>query len=938
MINGEFFEVFAHKNEYFHEHISKTINIFNILKSENILKDFYNEFKEKNFINLNYDEFIFLIQECVKFHDIGKLSFNFQINRLNKNNIPIRDKQLSILKKFGFNQHHINSFEGDHSLSSALSFLSKYNNQFPNNELFFLILAYSIVGHHSNIKDIKNEDDYFFNEIENNSSLNLNLKFFSSFLYLPDISQLFFQNINEKGFEFLEGISNYDSLFSFFYSYIYSLLISADSLATSEYDIPANQIDYKKFNHRISHNLFEHMSKSFYEKSYNKNLLNETFDIKYLKTDDIDILRKEMLLESSESLKNNLENNKIFFLNMPTGGGKTNTSMKLALDLIKDTDANRIIYAMPFINIIEQNFDVICELFGLNEDDGEGNIRKIYSASETIFDDKSDEETLEIILSDDFFNYPVVCTTFVSLFNPIIKNKKKYKYRLNALTNSVIILDEIQSLPLKNWNSLYFLINEISRKYNIYFLIMSATLPNFDKLKLENYRANENSLIFNNVSLIDNPEKYFNHDLFSRTTINGNIKNLKINDNELMDYLMKIINENFNQNYNKGLIVLNTIKSSRIIYDKLKEFSQECGFDIDLLNSSILPSKRKNIIYKINKMNTLDDFSNYILVSTQSIEAGVDVSFDFVIRDFSILDSIEQVRGRCNRSRELNRKFGKEDSEGNVIEKKDQKGNVYLINLKDDNNNLYKYIYGKDERTTRIKETNEIFNNVSEYHNSNYQFEDILNYYDNVSKDINEIFDAMDQSFIRNDRKNIEFWNKMKYSYIQKPEGIHIIHNDLNQYSLFIPLNLKIYEDSLNLNKTIEDMDSDELISVYGDYESEFIFSLNEILFLKDFGDCLIEGDYVIGENIVDIFQSMIEEAKSNFSQKLLVQKKFSSILNNFLVNIAVNNQNLEDKIKELDRAGYFYILEKNMIGDSEEDIYSEEYGFNLNPIIHEIY
>ncbi len=109
---------------------------------------------------------------------------------------------------------------------------------------------------------------------------------------------------------------------------------------------------------------------------------------------------------------------------------------------------------MPFINIIEQNYDVIKDNFGLSEVKNE--IRKIYSASESIFPYKSDEDKSDIIMKDSFFDYPVIFTTFVSLFNPLIKNKKRYKYSLSSLANSVVILDEIQSLPLRNWTSLYY--------------------------------------------------------------------------------------------------------------------------------------------------------------------------------------------------------------------------------------------------------------------------------------------------------------------------------------------------------------------------------------------------------------------------------------------------------------------------------------------------
>ncbi|HIH95975.1 MAG TPA: hypothetical protein HA348_00545 [Thermoplasmata archaeon] len=83
----------------------------------------------------------------------------------------------------------------------------------------------------------------------------------------------------------------------------------------------------------------------------------------------------------------------------------------------------------------------------------------------------------------------------------------------------------------------------------------------------------------------------------------------------------------------------------------------------------------------------------YILVSTQSVEAGVDVSFDFVVRDFATLDSIEQVRGRCNRNRELNEKD------------ENRKGNAYIINIKRSKKEDYGYIYNKEEKDTKIKET-----------------------------------------------------------------------------------------------------------------------------------------------------------------------------------------------------------------------------------------
>ena len=164
--------------------------------------------------------------------------------------------------------------------------------------------------------------------------------------------------------------------------------------------------------------------------------------------------------------------------------------------------------------------------------------------------------------------------------------------------------------------------------------------------------------------------------MFSRTEIKDEIKTFEFNEEnyeDFIEYLWDIIQKNFNQGFTKGLMVFNTIKSSRLVFEKLSEFMEDKlwedesldwgDVEIDLLNSSLMPSTKREIISKINNF---DDNQKYILISTQSIEAGVDVSFDFVVRDFAIIDSIEQVRGRCNRSRELNKRFNDEFIKGNV--------------------------------------------------------------------------------------------------------------------------------------------------------------------------------------------------------------------------------------------------------------------------------
>lgn len=917
-INNDEFKVYAHKNELLNEHILKTQYIFHLLLDENILLNFYNYFHENNFINFSYSKFKEVIDFFIAFHDIGKISPNFQINKLNKNNYPIRKSQIDILKNNNLNELK-DSFVSYHSFSSALTFLVKFKDVFYENNVFLICLAYAINGHHTNLKDVLYGDEFSYNNDFNSYLLSIN--YLILFLDFASINEINDMKFNQNLFQDMQDSAascktSKDSNFSFFYNYMYSLLITADVLASNEYDSSLDNIKKLGFNNRISKDLKNKMIDTFYSVSYNKNLNDEIVVKDVSDLNDINSLRKNMLLESSFNLKRNISlsnSYNIFYLNMPTGGGKTNTSMKLALDLIENTHANRIIYAMPFINIIEQNYDVISNNFGLNEDNAE--IRKIYSASETLFDY---DDISNIILGDTFFNYPVICTTFSTFFNALIDTSKRNKYKLSSFTNSVVILDEIQALPLNNWISLYYLITEMSEKYNIYFIIMSATLPNFEKLKLDYYDELEYNHSF---SLINSPEKYFNHYIFDRTKIVDDIIDLSVNDEEyLKQYLHdKIIKPNFDRGFKKGLIILNTIKTSRLIYDLLSEYNNE--FDIDLLNSSLLPSTKQNIIYKINNMEKIN--TNYILVSTQSIEAGVDVSFDFVVRDFAILDSIEQVRGRCNRSRELNKKDPT------------KKGNVYIINLKNKSTEINSYIYNYNEIETRIKETKNLLSN-----NLNYNYENIKQYYEEVSLNINRIVDENDDDFRYTDRENIKRWNLMEYSKLNKDDGINIIDNNLKQYSIFIPINIEIFNEKMDF-ESLNDIDNEDLERIYESNKKNFVFSFNELKFLKDIGEInnhvLFNGLTINGSELIDYYVSLIENVKNDYLQTRIIKKEFSSILYKFIINVSINNDDLESKIETFEKIGFFYILPSELIGDSEDELYSIKLGFNYNSSITEI-
>jgi CRISPR-associated endonuclease/helicase Cas3 len=913
-INEDKFKVLAHSNELLDEHISKTKLIFDRIVNTELLCDFYNYFYQQKYIDVDYENFLKYLYKMVDFHDIAKISFNFQVNRLKNAYVT------EILQKYGLD-NIIGSIESKHSHISSLLYSSHLLNEkidFERNKLL-LLFSYVIYGHHTSLKDILFESKFTYDIEDYRDTFDL----FSYYIDEKSGNSRDYQYLQDSLYDFLKEIEG-NSKISFFYSYIYSILVTSDVIASSYSDKNIESVKKlsKNWNNRVDEKLGEKMSQNFYKLNYNKkckeisskDLLSED-EINSL--NDINDLRTEMLKEASFNLTKSLKTDpgkKIFYLNMPTGGGKTNTSMKLALDILENTDTNRVIYAMPFINIIEQNYDVIKDNFGLNEDKGE--IRKTYSASESIFSNVSDDDKSEIILKDSFFDYPVLCTTFVALFNSIIKNKKRYKYTISALANTVIILDEIQSLPLKNWTSLYYLINELSNNYNIYFVIMSATLPNFDELKLNK----DVKFNYETIHLINEPDKYFSHNLFDRTELKNEITQLNTDDEDFSFYFEDILEENFEIRYNKGLIVLNTIKMSKLVYDELYKLKEEYKFEIDLLNSSIIPSEKRKIIHKINKMNS--DNARYILVSTQSVEAGVDVSFDFVIRDFATLDSIEQIRGRCNRSRELNERFCDEN----------KKGNVYITNIKRNDRLDHRYIYDKEEIDTKIKETEVLLEN-----NLNYNYQNVLDYYELISNNINQIQDDKETNFIFKDRDNVVSWNTLKFSELMdKNYGIHIIQKKNNQYSFFVATAIDIITDNKNLKiPPIETINLCKLRKIYKNNKDKFIFTLKEIKYLKkyesEYGVKLIKNNSVDGAKLIECYNKCVEKLKKDIGAKIILQKEFSSILYKFIFQVTGNDFDDLIETQELDKVGYFYVIPERKIGNGEKCIYSMKNGFNFD-------
>ena len=414
-----------------------------------------------------------------------------------------------------------------------------------------------------------------------------------------------------------------------------------------------------------------------------ESIIDEYKKVKFNDKDSkINRIRNEIYDEVISKVENiSLEKNRILSLNVPTGTGKTLTSLSFALKLRKRIEnekgySPRIIYSLPFLSIIDQNFAIFEDVFKSisGEKPDSNTLLKHHHLSDVVYKVKEEEfENIDRDIGKDFlliegWNSEIIVTTFMQFFYSLISNRNRVIRKFHNITNSIIILDEVQAIPHKYWLLLNKTIKFFAEHFNTYFIFITATQPLiFDK------KASEIK------PLVENKKKYFK--LLDRVSLKINLECISIDD------FKKVLKKDIVKNLNKDfLIVLNTINSSTNIYNYIKDLN--LGDDaLYYLSTNIIPKKRLERIKAIRKKIT----EWKIVVSTQLIEAGVDIDVDIVYRDFAPFDSINQVAGRCNRN------FG------------DKKGTVKIFILKENNDGKVYYpytIYGSfiTDKTRKIFE------------------------------------------------------------------------------------------------------------------------------------------------------------------------------------------------------------------------------------------
>lgn len=394
--------------------------------------------------------------------------------------------------------------------------------------------------------------------------------------------------------------------------FLFSCLIDADRIDSADFENPQNRkirssrkVDWQPAVQRLENKI-------------------ANFPLK----NKIDPIRKSI---SDQCWRKGAVQQGIYSLTVPTGGGKTYASMRFALHHAHEHQLDHIIYIIPFTSIIEQNAEVIREVLE-KEGDAFPWVLEHHSNLEP------EEQSWQDRIVAENWDAPIIFTTMVQFLDVLFSGGTRGARRLHQLARSVLVFDEIQTLPIKCVHLFCNAINFLVSHTDTTILLCTATQPLLNKLKFPEKGSIE---IPRENELVDDVSGLF-ADL-KRVDIVNRVRPEGWGEGHIADLAVIEL-----ESKGSCLVIVNTKDWARRLYEA-------CGARVDKgvlfhLSTSLCPAHRKKILAQIR--HCLDKKLPVLCVSTQLIEAGVDVDFASVIRFLAGLDSIAQAAGRCNRNGE----------------------------------------------------------------------------------------------------------------------------------------------------------------------------------------------------------------------------------------------------------------------------------------------
>ncbi|MCA6080266.1 MAG: CRISPR-associated helicase Cas3' [Endomicrobium sp.] len=585
-------------------------------------------------------------------HDLGKYSKLFQEYLLG-------------------NPRRISKGEIDHSTAGA-----QYFNEFKDDSKFkddnklkgflFELIELCCVSHHSglidmidiygkNIFDKRLNKEYYYKEIVSIKDIKKNIE--------KDIVDKINNAVNNNDLlseveqikDEIDEKSNKNEIYrTFSYGmlarFLLSCLIDADHTNSADFE-RGEEVEKKPVNWNI---ILEKLEKEI-------NRLND----ENKSSQDIKEIRKHISDDCATAGQTYQKG--CYKLEVPTGGGKTLASFRFAVEMAKRYNADRIIYCIPFTTIVEQNAGTIREIVETDKSDkGEIILEHHSNISQTSNDTKEEFNQTELYMQS--WDIPIIFTTNVQILEILFGRGTTDIRKLHQLANSIIIFDEIQALPIKCVHLFNNAINYLVDFCNTTVVLCTATQPLLDRVNEKNgsLKISENSNIVKNRDIIAN--------VLKRVEI---IPELKGNTEPYSNEAITKKAIDFADKNNNCLVVCNTTKSAKEIFQIINNQTNK-ELHLYHLSARMMPIHRKAVLQQIK--NKLDTKQKIILVSTQVIEAGIDIDFNCGIRSLAGLDSIIQAAGRINRNGKLKDKNGAS-----------QKGELHIYNF-DENIKTLPYI------------------------------------------------------------------------------------------------------------------------------------------------------------------------------------------------------------------------------------------------------
>lgn len=497
-----------------------------------------------------------------------------------------------------------------HALESALYFLLRNDLMFDKNSF---AIFFTILKHHGDLPDV---DEYILNTFDDDDKLTkayyrikeICRKTGLQFDLKKDINELIelFDEDEFTGCMDLKGIDSYFNLKD-----VFSKLIFADK--------------------------YEAIFKNRYAEIpiiNSKRQIEKLIQFLSSKQNSMASVRNQARQEIIDNYKVN-SRKRMFIIEAPTGIGKTFTALHLALEIARDKQKNKIINALPMTSIIDQTFEEYGRIIDKNT------LMKFhYLTNAKSYNEYTQEteqaETESTILNKQRNDYiasswsgdTFIVTTFNQLLYSFFSNKNRDLIKFWTLRDSVIIIDEIQAFPRILLKDIAYVITWLSYNFNIDFILMSATIP-----AIKNFLSSEDF-----AELLDN--NYYEMDFNNRYAIR---LEERINSIELL------VNE-IARASKTNLSILCVVNTKRLAFDLFENLYKSDLFnenELYLLSTNHIPLHRKMIINDLK--SRLGERKRTILISTQVIEAGVDLDFDIGFREFAPLSSIIQTAGRVNR-------------------------------------------------------------------------------------------------------------------------------------------------------------------------------------------------------------------------------------------------------------------------------------------------